>query len=121
MTSPVWCLRSNSRQGSSWVALSDNDTRSRSRSTSSTSTSTSWPTATTSLGWSTCFHDSSDTWTSPSTPPRSPNAPKVDERGREEPAKTDVQDQAALDDLDHRALDRAARGHDLLDATPRAL
>ena len=28
-------------------------------------------------GWSTCFHDSSETWTSPSMPPRSTNAPKL--------------------------------------------
>ena len=27
-------------------------------------------------GWSTCFHDSSDTWMRPSIPPRSTNAPK---------------------------------------------
>ncbi len=76
MISPAEYLRSNSFQGSSWVALSESETRSRSRSTSSTSTSTSWPTVTTSLGWSTCFHESSDTCTSPSTPPRSTNAPK---------------------------------------------
>src|SRR4029450_5040113 len=76
MISPAEYFRSNSFHGSSWVALSDSDTRSRSRSTSSTSTSTSWPTWTTSLGWSTCFHESSDTCTRPSTPPRSTNAPK---------------------------------------------
>src|SRR5680860_1153086 len=46
-------------------------------STSSTSTVTSWPTSTTSDGWSMCFQDSSDTCTSPSTPPRSTKAPKL--------------------------------------------
>src|SRR6266542_2800977 len=46
-------------------------------STSSTSTVTSWPTSTTSLGWSMCFQDNSETCTSPSTPPRSTNAPKL--------------------------------------------
>ena len=77
MISPVWFFRSNSRQGSSWVAFSDSDTRSRSRSTSSTSTSTSCPTVATSLGCSTCFQDSSETCTRPSTPPpRSTNTPK---------------------------------------------
>ena len=35
------------------------------------------PTSTTSDGWSMCFHDSSETWTRPSTPPRSTNAPKL--------------------------------------------
>jgi hypothetical protein len=49
--------------------------RSRSKSTSSTCTVTSSPTCTTVPGWSTCFHDSSDTWMSPSMPPRSTNAP----------------------------------------------
>src|SRR5450756_2419377 len=76
-TWPMAWVRANCRQGSSWVALSDSETRSRSRSTSSTSTSTSWPTSTTSLGWSMCFQDSSETCTSPSTPPRSTNAPKL--------------------------------------------
>src|ERR1041385_4161493 len=50
--------------------------RSRSRSTSSTCTSTSSPTCTTDEGWSTCFHDSSETCTRPSIPPRSTKAPK---------------------------------------------
>src|SRR6266545_1553170 len=76
MSSPIWWERANWRQGSSWVAFSDSETRSRSRSTSRTSTSTSWPTSTTSEGWSMCFHDSSETCTSPSTPPRSTKAPK---------------------------------------------
>src|SRR5690606_5933177 len=35
------------------------------------------PTSTTSLGWSMCFQDSSETCTRPSTPPRSTNAPKL--------------------------------------------
>ena len=50
--------------------------RSRCRSTSSTSTSTSSPTLTTSEGWLTWFHDSSEMCTRPSMPPRSTNAPK---------------------------------------------
>src|SRR5215216_3433223 len=50
-----------------------------------------------------------------------PNPPKVDERCGQEPAEPDVQDEAALDDLDHRALDRAAGLHDLLDLAPGAL
>ena len=76
MIAPACDVRSNSFQGSSWVALRESETRSRSRSTSSTSTSTSWPTVTTSWGWSTCFQLSSLTCTRPSTPPRSTNAPK---------------------------------------------
>ena len=74
---PIWWVRAKCCQGSSCVALSDSETRSRSMSTSSTSTVTSWPTSTTSLGWSMCFQDSSDTCTRPSTPPRSTNAPKL--------------------------------------------
>src|SRR4029450_4077915 len=49
------------------------------------------------------------------------NPPEVDERGGQEPAEPDVQDETTLDDLDHRALDRAARLHDLLDPAPGAL
>src|SRR5581483_8034834 len=49
------------------------------------------------------------------------NPAQVDERGRQEPAQADVEDQPALHDLDHRALDRAPRLHDLLDPSPRAL
>src|SRR5665811_2546151 len=71
------CVRANACHGSSCVAFSDRETRSRSKSTSSTSTVTSWPTSTISLGWSMCFQDSSETCTSPSTPPRSTNAPKL--------------------------------------------
>src|SRR4029450_8795366 len=47
--------------------------------------------------------------------------PEVDERGWQEPAEPDVQDETTLDDLDHRALDRAARLHDLLDPAPGTL
>src|SRR5581483_2622624 len=46
---------------------------------------------------------------------------EIHERGRQEPAQADVEDQPALDDLDHGALDRAARLHDLLDPPPRPL
>src|SRR3712207_3246393 len=74
---PIWWVRAKCCHGSSCVALSDRETRSRSMSTSSTSTVTSWPTSTTSDGWSMCFQDSSETWTRPSTPPRSTNAPKL--------------------------------------------
>ena len=74
---PIAWVRANACHGSSWVALSDSDTRSRSRSTSRISTVTSCPTSTTSLACSMCFHDSSETCTSPSTPPRSTNAPKL--------------------------------------------
>ena len=49
--------------------------RSRLGSTSSTCTSTSSPTETTELGWSTWRHDSSETCTRPSIPPRSMKAP----------------------------------------------
>src|SRR4051795_10978503 len=76
-TCPMAWVRANCRHGSSWVALSDSETRSRSRSMSSTSTVTSWPTSTTSDGWSMCFQDSSETCTRPSTPPRSTKAPKL--------------------------------------------
>src|SRR6266568_4056153 len=76
-TCPIWWVLANCCQGSSWVDFSDSETRSRSMSTSSTSTVTSWPTSTTSPGWSMCFQDSSDTCTSPSTPPRSTKAPKL--------------------------------------------
>jgi hypothetical protein len=50
-----------------------------------------------------------------------PDAPQVYERRREEPSQADVEDQPALHDLDHRALDRLARLHDLLDPSPGAL
>src|SRR5471032_479753 len=76
-SSPTWCPPANSCQGSCWVALSESEIRSRDRSTSRTCTVTSSPTCTTDDGWSTCFQDSSETWTSPSMPPRSTNAPKL--------------------------------------------
>ena len=149
---------------------------------------TSWPTSTTSDGWSMCFHDSSETWTRPSTPPRSTNAPKLtiddddaradlallqlleerrahlglrlleprtarqdhvvavlvelddlgldlladvrlevadaahlDERGGQEAAEADVDDEATLDDLDDGAGDDAVLFLDLLDRAPGAL
>ena len=37
------------------------------------------------------------------------DAAQVDERGGQEPAQADVEDQAALDDLDDRARDRCRR------------
>src|SRR6476660_8957899 len=128
-TCPIWWVRANCCHGSSWVDFSDSETRSRSMSTSSTSTVTSWPTSTTSPGWSMCFQDSSDTCTRPSTPPRSTNARKLPiadtahlhQGGRQEAAQADVQDQAALDDLDHRAGDHAVFFLDLLDRAPGAL
>src|SRR3954451_16676571 len=43
---------------------------------------------------------------------------QVHERRRQEPTQADVQDEAALDDLDHRTLDRLARRHDFLDPAP---
>ena len=185
---PIACVRAKTCHGSSCVALSDSETRSRSRSTSRISTVTSWPTSTTSLACSMCFHESSETCTRPSTPPRSTNAPKLtiedttplrtwpfwrllrnvlrdslcvcsssarrlrhdvvavlveledlgldllaevrrevadaaqlDERRRQEAAEADVDDQAALDDLDDRTGDDAVVILDLLDVTPCAL
>ena len=46
---------------------------------------------------------------------------EVDERCRQEAAQSDVDDQATLDDLDHRTGDGAALVHDLLDAAPCSL
>jgi hypothetical protein len=46
---------------------------------------------------------------------------QIDERRGEEPPQADVQDQAALDDLDHRTLDRLTRLHRLFDLAPGAL
>ncbi len=43
------------------------------------------------------------------------------QRGRQEAAQPDVEDQAALDDLDHRAGDHAVLFLDLLDRAPGAL
>ena len=46
---------------------------------------------------------------------------QLDERGGEEAAQADVDDQAALDDLDHRTLDDAVLLLELLDRAPRPL
>src|SRR5947208_35250 len=48
----------------------------RSRSMSSTLTLPSWPISSTSLGWLTCDHESSEMWIRPSMPSRSTKAPK---------------------------------------------
>ena len=50
--------------------------RCRSRSMSSTLTWTVWPISSTSDGWLTCDHESSEMWIRPSMPSRSTNAPK---------------------------------------------
>ncbi len=49
------------------------------------------------------------------------HAAELDERSREEAAKADVDDEAALDDLDHGAGDDSVGILDLLDVAPRAL
>src|SRR6266516_4222120 len=49
------------------------------------------------------------------------NPAHLDQRGGQEAAQPDVQDQAALDDLDHRAGDHAVLLLDLLDRAPGAL
>ena len=49
------------------------------------------------------------------------HAADVDQRGGQEAAHAEVDDQAALDDLDDRALDRLARLGGGLDAAPRLL
>src|SRR3954462_12954197 len=49
------------------------------------------------------------------------NATHLDERGRKEATKTDVEDQAALDDLDDGALDGLVLLLELLDRAPCAL
>src|SRR5579875_449415 len=49
------------------------------------------------------------------------DAAHLHQRGRQEAAQPDVQDQAALDDLDHRAGDHAVGFLDLLDRAPGAL
>ena len=49
------------------------------------------------------------------------DAAQLDERGREEAAEADVDDQAALDDLDDRTGDDAVVFLDLLDVAPGAL
>ena len=46
------------------------------------------------------------------------DAADVDQRRRQEAAHAEVEDQAALDDLDHLALDRLARLGSLLDPLP---
>ena len=49
------------------------------------------------------------------------HAADVDERRRQEAAHAEVEDQAALDDLDHAAVDRLARLGGALDRLPREL
>ena len=49
------------------------------------------------------------------------HAAQLDERGRQEAAEADVEDEAALDDLDDRALDDALGLLDLLDRAPGPL
>ena len=44
--------------------------------------------------------------------------PDVDERGGQEASDAEVEDQASLDDLDHRSLDRLTRLGRTLDALP---
>ena len=48
------------------------------------------------------------------------HATQLDEGCRQEPAQADIDDQAALDDLDHGAVDHAVAFLDLLDAAPGA-
>src|SRR5690606_11514840 len=49
------------------------------------------------------------------------DAAQLDERCREEAAQADVDDEAALDDLDHLTGDHAVLFLDLLDVAPGAL
>ena len=49
------------------------------------------------------------------------DAAHLHQRGGQEPAQADVEDQAALDDFDHRAGDHAVLFLDLLDRAPGAL
>ena len=49
------------------------------------------------------------------------HAAQLDERGGKEAAQSDVDDEAALDDLDHRSGDDAVFFLDLLDIAPRTL
>ena len=49
------------------------------------------------------------------------DAAHLDERGREEAAQADVEDETTLDDLDDRALDDAVSLFDLLDGAPGPL
>lgn len=73
-------LAFNAFEGVGSVSLIDREIRSESFSTDLTFTSTSCPTLTTSSGESTCSCESSDTCTSPSTPPISIKAPKFVKR-----------------------------------------
>ena len=73
---PMAWVRAKCRHGSSWVALSDSETRSRSMSTSSTSTVTSSPTCDGTRRVVVCFQDSSETCTG-RRPAGSTNAPKL--------------------------------------------
>src|SRR6266576_527378 len=107
-TSPSLCCSSTCCHGSDCVCLRPSEMRWRSRSMSSTFTSTVWPISSTSDGWLTCDHDSSEMWIRPSMPFRSTNAADVDERRRQEAADAEVQNQTTLDDLDHAAVDRLA-------------
>ena len=155
---------------------------------SSTLTLTVWPISSTSDGWLTCDHESSEMWIRPSMPSRSTNAPKstmfeiwpsttspgcepvedrlahllalvledgaarehdvvaraveldhlaaellahelvevldaadVDERGGQEAAHAEVEDQAALDDLDHLPLTGSPLSAAPLDRLPGEL
>src|ERR1700692_1108796 len=110
----------------------------RSRSMSSTCTCTVSPISRISEGWLTCDQESSEMWIRPSMPSRSTKAPKstmfelwpspplpacgeiraagdVDQRGGQEAAHAEVEDQPALDDLDHAAVHRLARFRCALD------
>ena len=184
-SSPTEYIETTRCHGSSWVCLRPREMRWRSRSMSRTLTSTFSPIETTSLGWLTCDHESSEMWMRPSMPLRSTNAPNstmfemtpsttrpgwrrsriswrcslrsssstarrerttllrerlssmtlhsivvrhelvevrdaadVDERRGQEAAHAEVDDQAALDDLDDGALDGLAGLGGRLDAAP---
>ena len=67
-------------QGPGTVSLIDNETRPFSASKPITFASTVWPTAKKSLGFDTCSWEISETWTNPSIPPKSMNAPKFVKR-----------------------------------------
>ena len=187
-TWPIWWVRAKCCHGSSWVALSDSETRSRSMSTSSTSTVTSSPTlddlarvvdvlpgqlgdvheavhaaevdegaevddgghhAVADLAlWSWLRKSGADLGLrllEPGTAGQHhvvavlvqlddlgldlladvrlevAHAAHLDQRGGQEAAQADVEDQAALDDLDHLAGDDAVLLLDLLDRAPGAL
>ena len=74
--SPTLSRPDASFHGSALSCLIPRDTRARARSTLRTLASTTSPTLTASDGWLIFFHDRSCRWMSPSTPPRSTNAPK---------------------------------------------